>query len=238
MLTCDIGGPSVTGAERVKFSVNRKNYEIELAPELADKLRAEFGIFMETIKVAGTIDGVNFSTELTADAADRLRAEFGIFSETVQVSGGIDGAEFHAALSEAKADDFTDAMAYWIGYARKEGKPADRVVSGTNIDGPRIEIGTDYSTTPQGVSQTSRLGKAYKALRMDIRDWGLSNGWTEQDLGSRGRPPRDLRDAYALHSHHRPWAHLVPGTDVEPGRDEEAALMPAPKRTATKGKAK
>lgn len=228
MLTCDIGGPSATGAERIRFGVNGKQYEIDLAPELAEKLRAEYAVFTEPVRLTGTLDGVPFESDIAPDDAAHLRELFDIPADDMtDVSGTLDGTDYSGSVSADKADDFVDAMAYWIGYARKAGKAADRRVAGGPTS-PRIEIGTDYCATPHGVAQTSKLGLEYKALRQAIRTWGAEHGWP---IGTRGQPSADLREAYALFSHHRPWEHLKPEVDEV----EEAALMPAPKRTQ-KGK--
>jgi hypothetical protein len=236
-LTDDIEGHSVTGARRIKFAVNGKPYEIDLAEENEERLRAEFDVFGETVKVVGTIDGDDFTAELTYDQAEKLRSQFGVFGESVTVTAELDGDEYAAALPPGRAEDFIDAMSYWVGHARKLGKAAARMVAGGSV-GPRIEIGTDYCATPPDVSHASALGKEYKALRQTIRAWGLANGWS---LGGRGVLPKELKEAYALHSHHKPWQHLRPDADEHDDGEEEAALMPAPKATKPverKGQAK
>lgn len=202
LLTCDIGGHAVTGAERVRFSVGTRDFEIDLAPELAEKLRAEFEIF----------------------------------TETKTVTAAIDGEEYEIALPADQANGFYESMQYWIENARKAGAPADRVRSGTDADGPRIEVGKDYATTPEGINSASRIGKLYKKLRSDIREFGETNGWAGL-VPERGRLHRDLTDAYALHSLGKSFAHLVPERTGLVAEDDEAALLPAPKRIARKGKA-
>lgn len=87
------------------------------------------------------------------------------------VSFGLDGAEYEIDLSTANATDLRNALAPWLGHARKlGGRKRSRSAS------PRA------ASADSGGSSTS-----------DIRAWALENG---MDVSSRGRISSEVREAY------------------------------------------
>lgn len=88
------------------------------------------------------------------------------------VAFGLDGVEYEIDLSEKNAGDLRDALAPWLGHARKVGgrRKAGRV-SG---DGKSSAKGSESSTS-------------------DIRAWAQANGY---EVSSRGRVSAEVREAY------------------------------------------
>ncbi|KRF16612.1 hypothetical protein ASG90_10085 [Nocardioides sp. Soil797] len=85
---------------------------------------------------------------------------------TETVSFGLDGANYEIDLNDAHAAALRDALATYVGHARKVG-------------GRR---GTRKSAAAAGGASAS-----------DVREWARSNG---HDVPDRGRIPAEIRDAY------------------------------------------
>lgn len=82
------------------------------------------------------------------------------------VTFGLDGASYEIDLSSANAEKLRDALAPFVGHARKVG----------GRRGAR-----------RGASKTGGPSAA------DIRDWARGNGY---ELSDRGRVPAEVREAY------------------------------------------
>ena len=84
------------------------------------------------------------------------------------VSFGLDGTQYQIDLSEAHARELREALAPYVGHARRAG-------------GSRKRSG-GASATKSGPSAA------------EIREWARENGW---DVPDRGRVSAEVRDAYA-----------------------------------------
>lgn len=87
---------------------------------------------------------------------------------TQTVAFGIDGTSYEIDLNDAHASELRDALAGYIGHARK-------------VSGGRRTRSAAKSTA----------NGAHSAA--EIRDWARSNGY---DVPSRGRIPSDVRQAF------------------------------------------
>jgi len=85
-------------------------------------------------------------------------------SETV--SFGLDGSSYEIDLTEAHASSLREALAGYIGNARKVTGGRRRKAAASSDSGPSAR---------------------------EVRDWARSNGFTVPD---RGRIPADVRDAF------------------------------------------
>jgi hypothetical protein len=92
-------------------------------------------------------------------------------SETV--SFGLDGVQYQIDLSEANATALREALAPYLGHARRA------------AGGGRRRAGT---TTAGAGSDKSGPSAA------EIREWARANGW---DVPDRGRVSSEVREAYA-----------------------------------------
>ncbi len=95
--------------------------------------------------------------------------------ETVTFS--LDGADYEIDLSSENAAKLRDALAGWIGHARKTGGRRRRAGAGS---GP--SAGTKSADTSGGAGNTG-----------EIRAWALANG---HEVSSRGRISSEIREAY------------------------------------------
>lgn len=84
------------------------------------------------------------------------------------VSFGLDGAEYEIDLSTDNATELRNALAPWLGHARKVG-------------GRKRSRAAAKSTTESGGSTS------------DIRAWAIDNG---MEVSSRGRISAEVREAY------------------------------------------
>jgi Lsr2 len=94
-------------------------------------------------------------------------------SETV--SFALDGVDYEIDLSDKHSADLRDALALYIGHARRTG--------GRRRGGRRTSASS--SSTPAAAGGASAA---------DIRAWARENGW---DVPERGRVSADVREAYA-----------------------------------------
>ncbi|MDN5745726.1 MAG: Lsr2 family protein [Nocardioidaceae bacterium] len=85
---------------------------------------------------------------------------------TQTVVFGLDGANYEIDLNDANAQKLRDAMAEYVGHARKSGRSSRR-----------------------GRGSAATSGTPAK----DIREWARGNG---MDVPERGRIPADVRAAY------------------------------------------
>lgn len=85
------------------------------------------------------------------------------------VSFALDGVEYEIDLSETNASKLREALAPWLGHARKTG-------------GRRRRAATAGAAKGSGPSSTS-----------EIRAWALANGY---EVSSRGRVSAEVREAY------------------------------------------
>ncbi len=92
--------------------------------------------------------------------------------ETVQF--GLDGVEYEIDLSSENYEKLRDALAPWVGVARRTGGRRKRAV-GSAAAAPR-------AAAAEGASNTS-----------DIRAWAQENGY---EVSSRGRVSAEVREAY------------------------------------------
>jgi hypothetical protein len=90
--------------------------------------------------------------------------------ETVEF--GLDGAEYEIDLSSDNAQKLRDALAPWVGAARRTGGRRKRAAASA----PRA------AASSNGSSNTS-----------DIRAWAQENGF---EVSSRGRVSAEVREAY------------------------------------------
>ena len=84
------------------------------------------------------------------------------------VTFGLDGTTYEIDLSSANAEKLREALAPYVGHARKVGGGGRRTARRT--------------AAPDGASAK------------EIRAWARENGW--KDLGDRGRVPAEVREAY------------------------------------------
>ena len=91
-------------------------------------------------------------------------------SETV--SFALDGAQYEIDLSSANADKLREALAPYVGHARRSGGRKKAAPAGRST----------------GSSSTGDPSPA------DIRAWARENGW---DVPERGRVSSEVREAYA-----------------------------------------
>jgi hypothetical protein len=86
------------------------------------------------------------------------------------VSFGLDGVDYEIDLSEAHASDLREALALYVGHARRSA-------------GRR-----------RGSVRRTRAGSAQGgASAAEIREWARENGW---DVPERGRVSAEVREAY------------------------------------------
>lgn len=88
-------------------------------------------------------------------------------TETVEF--GLDGVTYEIDLSDSNAAQLRDALAPWIGHARRAGGRRQTRRRGS---GGGSNSGTDLSK---------------------VREWGRANGYKVSD---RGRVPQEVQDAY------------------------------------------
>jgi hypothetical protein len=93
--------------------------------------------------------------------------------ETVQF--GLDGVEYEIDLSTENYEKLRDALAPWVGVARRTGGRRKRNVGSAAAAAPR-------AAATDGASNTS-----------DIRAWAQENGY---EVSSRGRVSAEVREAY------------------------------------------
>lgn len=86
---------------------------------------------------------------------------------------GLDGAEYEVDLSTDNAAALRDALAPWVGVARRTGGRRKRATAGAAAPRP-ADNGTGASTS-------------------DVRAWAQENGY---EVSSRGRVSAEVRDAY------------------------------------------
>ena len=86
---------------------------------------------------------------------------------------GLDGAEYEVDLSTENAQGLRDALAPWVGVARRTGGRRKRAGASTTAPRP-AENGSGPSTS-------------------DIRAWAQENGY---EVSSRGRVSAEVREAY------------------------------------------
>jgi hypothetical protein len=92
----------------------------------------------------------------------------GAADETVNF--GLDGVSYEIDLNAEHAAQLRDALASWVGHARKVKSPVARAAGGT--------------------TRRSRSGSDTAA----VREWAKSNGYTVSD---RGRIAAEVQEAYA-----------------------------------------
>ncbi|MCH1866129.1 Lsr2 family protein [Nocardioides sp. CFH 31398] len=92
-------------------------------------------------------------------------------SETV--SFGLDGTSYEIDLNDTHAAELRDALAPYVGHARKSG----------------TSRGARKSPSNQRRASSSDDGPSAK----DVREWARSNGW---DVPDRGRVSSEVREAY------------------------------------------
>lgn len=88
---------------------------------------------------------------------------------TETVNFGLDGIEYEIDLSAANAGSLRDALAPWLGHARKTGGRRKR-----------------------GSAPTTRVGSSGSSTS-DIRAWAQASG---HEVSSRGRVSAEIREAY------------------------------------------
>lgn len=91
---------------------------------------------------------------------------------TETVSFGLDGTSYEIDLNDEHAAQLREALASYIGHARKSGGRAKRGSSGSSR---RAAASSD--------------GPSAK----DVREWARENGW---DVPDRGRVSSEVREAY------------------------------------------
>jgi hypothetical protein len=92
------------------------------------------------------------------------------------VSFALDGVDYEIDLSDKHAADLREAVALYIGHARRTGG--------------RRRSGRRSSGSASGGSASSANG----ASAAEIRAWARENGW---DVPERGRVSAEVREAYA-----------------------------------------
>ena len=90
---------------------------------------------------------------------------------------GLDGAEYEVDLSTANAQGLRDAVAPWVGVARRTGGRRKRTQSATAARPVENNGSANNGSTNTG----------------DIRAWAQENGY---EVSSRGRVSAEIRDAY------------------------------------------
>ena len=88
-------------------------------------------------------------------------------AETVHF--GLDGTQYQIDLSETHARELREALALYVGHARRDGGTRKRAA---------------------GSSAASKSGPS----AAEIREWARANGW---DVPDRGRVSAEVREAYA-----------------------------------------
>jgi hypothetical protein len=99
--------------------------------------------------------------------------DHGPADETVSFS--LDGASYEIDLSSANAAKMRDALALYIGSARRS----------TRSTAPR--------SAGSGRRSSGRGARSDREQLQAIREWGRKNGWK---VNTRGRIPADLLEAY------------------------------------------
>ena len=112
-LTDDIDGPSVTADERVKFTVDGRDYEIDLTTEHADKLRGEFAGLTELVRVRVGIGGQTHDVHLPADTAREFRAAMEYWTEHARRSGTPAKRVKHGTAAAPTAPVIKPGERYW-----------------------------------------------------------------------------------------------------------------------------
>lgn len=87
---------------------------------------------------------------------------------------GLDGAEYEVDLSSDNAQNLRDALAPWVGVARRTG-------------------GRRKRATATAAPRSTANGSAGGNNTSDIRAWAQENGF---EVSSRGRVSAEVRDAY------------------------------------------
>ena len=82
------------------------------------------------------------------------------------VSFGLDGTSYEIDLSEKNAAQLREALAGYVGHARKSGRAKGRAKSAATTSGPSAR---------------------------ELRDWARSNGY---EVSDRGRVPEEVRQAF------------------------------------------
>ncbi len=96
---------------------------------------------------------------------------------TETVTFGLDGTNYEIDLNDANAAKLRDALAVYIGHAR-------RVTGGGSGRGRGRSRGTSSSNTNSNAGGTNPR---------EIREWARSNGYT---VPERGRIPAEIKSAY------------------------------------------
>ncbi len=91
---------------------------------------------------------------------------------TETVAFGLDGTSYEIDLNDAHAADLRDALAPYLGHARKVPSSTRRAA---------------------GRKSAPAAGNANGPSAADVRIWARENGYTVPD---RGRIPADIREAY------------------------------------------
>ncbi|NYG53809.1 histone-like nucleoid-structuring protein Lsr2 [Nocardioides perillae] len=99
---------------------------------------------------------------------------------TETVSFGLDGTSYEIDLNDEHAAQLRDALAPYVGHARKAGGRR----SGGGGGGRRSSAGSSSSSSSGGNGGPSAK---------EIRDWARENGWEVPD---RGRVAAEVREAY------------------------------------------
>ncbi|GAA3815665.1 Lsr2 family protein [Nocardioides panacisoli] len=89
---------------------------------------------------------------------------------TQTVSFGLDGTTYEIDLNDAHASELREALAGYVGHARK-------------VSGGRRRNGSARSAAASSSAHTPA----------EVRDWARSNGY---DVPARGRIPADVRQAF------------------------------------------
>jgi hypothetical protein len=103
---------------------------------------------------------------------------------TETVSFGLDGTSYEIDLNEDNATKLREALAIYVGHARK-------VSGGARRGGGRRATGGSGGSG--GSSSAGGSGSAGGASAKEIREWARSNGY---EVPERGRIPADVRSAY------------------------------------------
>lgn len=95
---------------------------------------------------------------------------------------GIDGTSYEIDLSEDNAARLRDALAEYIGHARRAGRGPVRAANASSSRGSR-----------SGGNGGGGSARADREQTQAIREWARSNGY---DVKPRGRVPANIVEAY------------------------------------------
>lgn len=134
--------------------------------------------------------------------------------------------EYEIDLCEANADALKAELAWWIQFARKKGtapKSLPKKAQHQHQSEPEPAPTDEWWRAPEGASQAEQ--ERYHNMRIEIREWGLRNGWPT--LGDRGRLPRALYAKWwSVHQRHRAVDPEDP-PDTESGAEDDATTESA-----------